>query len=324
MCRPTPVPSVSAMQRNQSPGSAPASAQHPLPARPARRCPGPRSGPARVRPGPRPVRASSKASTALLTRYASGIGLARVAARQGAGAMHVVIAAEAAERVADEVGGTALVDPLSDPDAVDSLPDDADIINNVSPPAPSRRSADFPPERQHADPAGDGGGPVPDPAAHPAAHVPAGVGAGGQHLLGDDQRQPVQVRLHDLQHALEGPRKVAALRPPGDLCNDQPARVQAPRWWSSRSPRRRACCIRRLVARTGDAGAKAKAIKRLIEPRRAPGSCGCALHTGQHHRLLAHPGRRLDRPLNRPLSPLNRRWTRSAGPFAPPPGPVTG
>ena len=133
------------MQRIQSPGSAPVAAQPSA------------SGPARAVPGSTPASAPGSASeacflsgrTALVTGAASGIGRACAVALAGAGAaVYVVdIAAEAAERVADEVGGTALVVDLSDPDAVDSLPDDADIVVNNAGLQHVAPVHDFPPER---------------------------------------------------------------------------------------------------------------------------------------------------------------------------------
>ncbi|MFR9797400.1 3-hydroxybutyrate dehydrogenase [Streptomyces sp. MS06] len=69
---------------------------------------------------------------ALVTGAASGIGRACAVALARAGAhVHVVDrAAEAAKEAAEEVGGTAHVVDLSDPAAVDALPDDADIVVN--------------------------------------------------------------------------------------------------------------------------------------------------------------------------------------------------
>lgn len=70
--------------------------------------------------------------TALVTGAASGIGRACSQALAAAGATVYVAdrAAEAAKAVAEEIGGTAFVVDLSDPDAVDALPTDADIVVN--------------------------------------------------------------------------------------------------------------------------------------------------------------------------------------------------
>ncbi|MFI5755478.1 3-hydroxybutyrate dehydrogenase [Streptomyces sp. NPDC051569] len=87
--------------------------------------------------------------TALVTGAASGIGRACAEALAAAGAtVHVVDrAAEAAKRVAEEIGGTAWVVDLSDPDAVDGLPDDADIVVNNAGLQHVAPVHDFPPER---------------------------------------------------------------------------------------------------------------------------------------------------------------------------------
>jgi 3-hydroxybutyrate dehydrogenase len=70
--------------------------------------------------------------TALVTGAASGIGRACAVAFAEAGAAVYVVdrAARAAKEVATEIGGTCVVADLSDPDAVDGLPDDADIVVN--------------------------------------------------------------------------------------------------------------------------------------------------------------------------------------------------
>ncbi|MFG2821120.1 3-hydroxybutyrate dehydrogenase [Kitasatospora sp. NPDC048365] len=70
--------------------------------------------------------------TALVTGAASGIGRACAEAFAAAGARVYVVdlAAEPAKRLADAIGGTAVVADLSDPDAVEALPDDADIVVN--------------------------------------------------------------------------------------------------------------------------------------------------------------------------------------------------
>ncbi|MFD1657561.1 3-hydroxybutyrate dehydrogenase [Streptomyces caeni] len=69
---------------------------------------------------------------ALVTGAASGIGRACAVAFAKAGAHVYVVdrAAEAAKTVAEETGGTAYVVDLSEPEAVDQLPDDADIVVN--------------------------------------------------------------------------------------------------------------------------------------------------------------------------------------------------
>ncbi|MCD0481730.1 3-hydroxybutyrate dehydrogenase [Streptacidiphilus sp. ASG 303] len=87
--------------------------------------------------------------TALVTGAASGIGRACAVALAAAGArVYVVdVAAEAAEAVAGETGGTAHVVDLSDPVAVDSLPDDADIVVNNAGLQHVAPLHEFPPER---------------------------------------------------------------------------------------------------------------------------------------------------------------------------------
>ncbi|WP_439678757.1 3-hydroxybutyrate dehydrogenase [Embleya sp. MST-111070] len=68
----------------------------------------------------------------LVTGAASGIGRACALAFAAAGAhVHVVdIAVDAAEAVAEEIGGTAHGTDLADPDAVDALPTRVDIVVN--------------------------------------------------------------------------------------------------------------------------------------------------------------------------------------------------
>ncbi|MGW2658030.1 3-hydroxybutyrate dehydrogenase [Streptomyces sp. NPDC001478] len=70
--------------------------------------------------------------TALVTGAASGIGRACALALAAAGArVHVVDrAAGAAERLAEEIGGTAWVVDLADPSVVETLPADADVVVN--------------------------------------------------------------------------------------------------------------------------------------------------------------------------------------------------
>ncbi|MFE5580699.1 3-hydroxybutyrate dehydrogenase [Kitasatospora sp. NPDC056531] len=70
--------------------------------------------------------------TALVTGAASGIGRACAEAFAGAGARVYVVdlAAGPARDVAERIGGRAIVTDLADPEAVDALPDDADIVVN--------------------------------------------------------------------------------------------------------------------------------------------------------------------------------------------------
>lgn len=70
--------------------------------------------------------------TALVTGAASGIGRACAEAFAAAGALvHVVdLAAEPAEELAARIGGQAHIADLSDPAAVEALPDDVDIVVN--------------------------------------------------------------------------------------------------------------------------------------------------------------------------------------------------
>ncbi len=87
--------------------------------------------------------------TALVTGAASGIGRACALAFAGAGAQVYVVdrSAEAAKAVAAAIGGTAHVVDLSDPQAVDSLPDDADIVVNNAGLQYVAPVHDFPPEQ---------------------------------------------------------------------------------------------------------------------------------------------------------------------------------
>jgi len=75
---------------------------------------------------------SLRGRTALVTGAASGIGRACTEAFAAAGARVYVVdlAAEPAKELAERIGGTAHVADLSDPEAVDALPDDADIVVN--------------------------------------------------------------------------------------------------------------------------------------------------------------------------------------------------
>jgi 3-hydroxybutyrate dehydrogenase len=70
--------------------------------------------------------------TALVTGAASGIGRACAEAFAGAGARVYVVdlAAGPARDLAERIGGRAIVTDLADPEAVDALPDDADIVVN--------------------------------------------------------------------------------------------------------------------------------------------------------------------------------------------------
>ncbi|WP_033348085.1 3-hydroxybutyrate dehydrogenase [Kitasatospora aureofaciens] len=70
--------------------------------------------------------------TALVTGAASGIGRACAETLAGAGARVYVVdlAAVPARELADRIGGHAIVADLADPEAVDALPADADIVVN--------------------------------------------------------------------------------------------------------------------------------------------------------------------------------------------------
>ncbi|MFE9558138.1 3-hydroxybutyrate dehydrogenase [Streptomyces sp. NPDC006703] len=87
--------------------------------------------------------------TALITGAASGIGRACALAFAEAGARVYLVdrAMDAAKAVADESGGTALVVDLSDPEAADGLPDDADIVVNNAGLQHVAPVHDFPPEQ---------------------------------------------------------------------------------------------------------------------------------------------------------------------------------
>jgi 3-hydroxybutyrate dehydrogenase len=87
--------------------------------------------------------------TALVTGAASGIGRACAVALAEAGAAVYVVdrAADAAKEVAAVIGGTCLVADLSDPDAVDALPADADIVVNNAGLQHIAPVHEFPPER---------------------------------------------------------------------------------------------------------------------------------------------------------------------------------
>jgi 3-hydroxybutyrate dehydrogenase len=87
--------------------------------------------------------------TALVTGAASGIGRACATALAAAGARVYVVdrAAEAAKAVAEQIGGVAHVVDLSVPDAVDALPDDADIVVNNAGLQHVAPVHEFPPDR---------------------------------------------------------------------------------------------------------------------------------------------------------------------------------
>ncbi|MBV2153666.1 3-hydroxybutyrate dehydrogenase [Kitasatospora sp. SUK 42] len=70
--------------------------------------------------------------TALVTGAASGIGRACAETFAEAGALVYVVdlAAGPAGELAERIGGRAIVADLADPEAVDALPDDADIVVN--------------------------------------------------------------------------------------------------------------------------------------------------------------------------------------------------
>ncbi|MEV7033048.1 3-hydroxybutyrate dehydrogenase [Streptomyces sp. NPDC093272] len=81
--------------------------------------------------GPAPIRFLA-GRRVLVTGAASGIGRACAEGFAAAGAEVYVVdrAGEAAKEVAEAIGGTAVVADLSEAEAVDALPDDADIVVN--------------------------------------------------------------------------------------------------------------------------------------------------------------------------------------------------
>lgn len=87
--------------------------------------------------------------TALVTGAASGIGRACAEALAAAGARVYVVdlAAEPAKQLAARLGGEAIVADLSDPAAVDALPDDADIVVNNAGLQHVAPVHEFPPDR---------------------------------------------------------------------------------------------------------------------------------------------------------------------------------
>ncbi|MGW3264243.1 3-hydroxybutyrate dehydrogenase [Streptomyces sp. NPDC001056] len=107
-------------------------------------------------PGPGASAATGLASTrfltgrkALVTGAASGIGRACAEGFAAAGAEVYVVdrAAEAAKEVAGAIGGIAIVADLSEAEAVDALPDDADIVVNNAGLQHVAPVHEFPPER---------------------------------------------------------------------------------------------------------------------------------------------------------------------------------
>ncbi|MFE9432664.1 3-hydroxybutyrate dehydrogenase [Streptomyces sp. NPDC006640] len=107
-------------------------------------------------PGPGDTAASGLASTGfltgrkvLVTGAASGIGRACADGFAAAGAEVYVVdrAGEAAKEVAEAIGGTAVVADLSEAEAVDALPDDADIVVNNAGLQHVAPLHEFPPER---------------------------------------------------------------------------------------------------------------------------------------------------------------------------------
>ncbi|MEV5791800.1 3-hydroxybutyrate dehydrogenase [Streptomyces sp. NPDC060011] len=106
--------------------------------------------------GPGDTAASGLASTGfltgrkvLVTGAASGIGRACADGFAAAGAEVYVVdrAGEAAKEVAEAIGGTAVVADLSEAEAVDALPDDADIVVNNAGLQHVAPLHEFPPER---------------------------------------------------------------------------------------------------------------------------------------------------------------------------------
>ncbi|WP_306184973.1 MULTISPECIES: 3-hydroxybutyrate dehydrogenase [unclassified Streptomyces] len=85
----------------------------------------------------------------LVTGAASGIGRACAEGFAAAGAEVYVVdrAAEAAKEVAEAIGGIAVVADLSEADAVDALPDDADIVVNNAGLQHVAPVHEFPPDR---------------------------------------------------------------------------------------------------------------------------------------------------------------------------------
>lgn len=144
MCAPTPcdvgfgLPTVTTMETPQSPDHGPGAHTAPL------TVPSPA-------PGSSPTSADRPlvGRTALVTGGASGIGRACAQALAAAGAhVHVVDkAARAAGDLAETLGGTAWVVDLSVPEAVDTLPADADIVVNNAGLQHVAPVHEFPPDR---------------------------------------------------------------------------------------------------------------------------------------------------------------------------------
>ncbi|MER5865519.1 3-hydroxybutyrate dehydrogenase [Kitasatospora sp. NPDC002040] len=92
---------------------------------------------------------SLEGRTALVTGAASGIGraCAEVFAAAGARVYVVDLSAGPAKELAARLGGEAVVADLSDPAAVDALPDDADIVVNNAGLQHVAPVHEFPPDR---------------------------------------------------------------------------------------------------------------------------------------------------------------------------------
>ncbi len=90
-----------------------------------------------------------KGRSALVTGAASGIGRACAVALADAGAFVYVVdlAKEAAERVAEEIGGSPRVTDLSDPATIDGLPTTIDIVVNNAGLQHIAPLHEFPPDR---------------------------------------------------------------------------------------------------------------------------------------------------------------------------------
>lgn len=100
-------------------------------------------------PSPSPADPFLAGRTALVTGAASGIGQACAEALAAAGAHVYVVdkAADAAKSLAERIGGTAWVVDLSVPEAVDTLPDDADLVVNNAGLQHVAPVHEFPPDR---------------------------------------------------------------------------------------------------------------------------------------------------------------------------------